>query len=377
MIQHHHMPRYRVSRLAKQISILTIAAVGIYGCTQEAPPQAAIPADVTYVPHQAPPKPLPDSALNPPGATSPGPYQDADIVQQPLPEQAEFLAAYAKVHQPRIAIYVNRTLQGQIIPPNPGGPVESTEHTQTSTGSVTVGGGSYDEHADAYGRDVQSNHSNFSSNGPATYTETNTHYLAPGEYDEAKANTLDYQAMEKILSDWLSCGGQVHLISSDYLAAQLSPEEMAALQEGKPIVMSDMAQKVGADVLIQVQAHPTNQTGALQVRLVAEAMNIRGGDQIGTAVVDVPLPLDKPQLNDYTRFIAAKLMVGMRGAWESYAANPPPPQQPGQAPPAAPPAATPVPQGNALPPVPPAAVAPAPQAAAPASQPTNTIDMIP
>jgi hypothetical protein len=168
---------------------------------------------------------------------------------------------------------------------------------------------------------------------------------------------------------------------------------MDALAQGKPVAMNDLAQKVGADVLVQVQARPTRQANGLQIRLVAEAMNIRGGEMIGNAVVDVPPPLDKPTVNEYTRFMARKLMTGMSGSWESYAANPPPaPAAPPPAvesaplppvplpaeaptpaplPPVPPPAAAPAPDAAPLPPVPP------PQSAAPQTQPAQRIDMIP
>lgn len=338
-------------------TVLCMGALAIGGCAQTPPPEAAVPVNpgANYVPTQAPPKPLPDSAM--PSAPSPGPYSDEPILQQRLPEEEYFVNAYDAVHQPRLAIYVNRTLTGQVISPNPGGPLESTEHTQSATGGVSVNSGDYSEHEDAYGRDVEHAHSGFSSTGPAEYTETTTTYLPPSDYDEADVRSLDYDAMEKILTDWMSCEGKVHIISSDYLGAQLSPDDMKALSEGRPIAMSSLAQKVGADVLIQVQAHPTRQAdGGLQVRLVAEAMNVRGGDSLATAVVDLPLPLEKMQLNQYTRFIAAKLMVGMAGAWDSISSNPPP----GPPPPLPPP-----PSRQGLPPVP------------PASQPSDQMNLIP
>jgi hypothetical protein len=336
-----------------QSALIGAVVVAAAGCAQEAPPEAAVPGNPgdNYVPHQAPPKPLPESAMNPPGESSPGPYNDEPILQQRLPEEQYFVDAYNKVHQPRIAVYVNRTLTGQVIPPNPGGPVVTEQHTQESTGSVNVSNGQNVEHDDAYGRDVQNGQSSFQSNGPAQYTQTDTTYLPPSEYDEADVKSLDYDAVEKILTDWMSCGGRVHMISPDYLAAQLSPADVEALSEGRPVAMNDLAQKVGADVLIHVQAHPTRQAnGGLQIRLVAEAMNVRGGDELGTAVVDIPLPLEKTQINDFTRFIAAKLMVGMAGAWNSYAGSPQPP------PPAEAPTPPPQPTGRApLPPVPPPA----------------------
>jgi hypothetical protein len=348
-----------------QSAAVGVVALALTGCAQEAPPESAVPMNPgdNYVPHQAAPKPLPESAVNPPGQPGPGPYNDEPILQQRLPAEQYFVDAYNKVHQPRIAVYVNRTLTGQVVPPNPGGPVVTEQHTQESTGSVNVSNGNYSEHEDAYGRDVERGHSNFQSNGPAQYTETNTTYLPPSEYDEADVKSLDYDAVERILSDWISCGGRVHMISPDYLTAQLSPADQEALSQGRPVAMTAVLDKLNADVLIQVQAHPTRQAnGGLQIRLVAEAMNTRGGDELGNAVVDIPLPLEKTQINDFTRFIAGKLMVSMAGAWDAYSGSPPPPPPPADI---APPARAP------LPPVPP----PAP--AAPATRPTEQMNVIP
>ncbi len=353
-----------------QCSALAVAIIA-GGCGQDAPPQSAVPINPGegYVPHDAPPKPMPDSATN--DQPGPGPYDDSAILQQRLPQEQEFLDAYVKVHTPRIAVYVNRTLTGQMIPPNPGGPTETDERTQHSTGGVNVTNSQFNEHDDAYSHDVQSGRTHFQSNGPAEYTETTTHYVAPSDIDEADARSLDYDALEKILTDWMSCDGRVHMISSDYIAAQMSPADLQAMSEGKAPALTNLGDKVGADVLIQVQAHPTRQSGALQIRLVAQAINVRGGDLIGTAVVDVPLPLDKPRINTYTRFIAAKLMDGMSGAWESYSGGPPPQST---VPPQAPPSSSlpPVQQQSSapLPAVPPASTPPA-------SQPSEQMNFIP
>jgi hypothetical protein len=70
--------------------------------------------------------------------------------------------------------------------------------------------------------------------------------------------------------------------------------------------------------LIQVSAHPTRQTqNGLEIRLVGEALNIKGGQQIARAVVDMPPPLDKSTLNRYTRFVARKMMMDMTQAWST------------------------------------------------------------
>src|SRR5206468_11140506 len=72
------------------------------------------------------------------------------------------------------------------------------------------------------------------------------------------------------------------------------------------------------------QAHPTRQAvdAPMNIRVIVEAMNTRGGQSLGRAVVDIPPPLDKPQINRFTRYLARKLMDDMTAAWLA----PPPPE---------------------------------------------------
>jgi hypothetical protein len=108
----------------------------------------------------------------------------------------------------------------------------------------------------------------------------------------------------------------VTVISPDLARQRLTDQQVRDLQSGRPQVLSEVAQQLSADVLIQVQAHPTRQTQeGLEIRLIAEAMNTRGGESIGRAVVDIPPPLTKPRINRYTRYIARKLMDDMTGSW--------------------------------------------------------------
>jgi predicted XRE-type DNA-binding protein len=70
------------------------------------------------------------------------------------------------------------------------------------------------------------------------------------------------------------------------------------------------------DVVIRTEAEPTGQYGDTdRIRLVAEALNTRDALSVGHAFVDVPLPLDKPHINEYTLYIARKLMDDMTAAW--------------------------------------------------------------
>jgi hypothetical protein len=74
---------------------------------------------------------------------------------------------------------------------------------------------------------------------------------------------------------------------------------------------------------VQVSARPTHQTPrGLEVRMVAEAINVQGGQSVGRAVVDMPPPLDKPRINKFTRFLARVLMDRMIGTWENMPPGP-------------------------------------------------------
>jgi hypothetical protein len=248
------------------------------------------------------------------------PFDDAPLISQRAPEEPAFVDAYRRVGSPRITLFVNRTLEGKIIP------VNQSER------------GAHD-------------------------------YLQRGQYDDAQASALDYQAIETIMTDWLAANGQVTIISPTMARQRLTDQQVKELQAGRHEALSEIAQQLGADVLIQVQAHPTKQTqNGLEVRLVAEAMNTKGGQSIGRAVVDALPPLEKTQINKYTRYLARKLMDDMTMTWSA----PPPPNDPAHQPPA--PRTDVPPSRTEVPPPPPMRVAPpasheAPPPAPPSTQP--------
>lgn len=300
------------------------------GCQDAPPPRVAVPPpDAQPLVRQSEPmKPLPAPE---PAPEPQSPYYDEPLVWQRPPEQAPFVDAYRRVGEPHLVVFVNRTLEGSIIPVATDVPLSSVETK------------------------------NVNSQGKTTYREKTDVYLRAGQYDEASAKSIDYEAIETILTDWLSCNGAVTLVSPDMAHQRLTDQQVQELQSGRPQALSEIAQQLNADVLIQVQAHPTRQTDqGLGVRLIAEALNTHGGASIGRAVVDIPPPLSKTQINRYTRYIARKLMDDMTGTW----LNVPPGR-----PPAAADAPNPPPT-NAPPPDAAPQPAPAPSAPAPAAKPT-------
>jgi len=265
-----------VRKLALALLIIFAAAIQ-FGCRDNSP-------EVQRVPTPAPgrdtwrneydrtkPLPGPDETVQS-GST---PFHDDPLVVDIPPEAKAFVDTYKQVGKPRIVVFVNRGLDGQILP-------------------VT---------------------------DPGRYHTANEIYLRPGQYDETRAKQIDYEMLELLLADWMSADNQVTIISPQTVHRQLTEQEQRDLQAGKPAALGELGKRLDADVLIQVQAKPTRQTyEGLEVRVIAEAINIKGGESLARAAVDVQPPLDKIQTNHSTRFLARKLMDGMTNTWATPAA---------------------------------------------------------
>lgn len=318
--------RSRIMTLSVALAAGAIAQAAGVGCSNrrepEPMPRSRIPERAPRVPlrEREEDKPLPDGAR---GSQIPAPpYDDVPLVNQQPPEQRAFVEAYAGVGRPRIMVFVNRTLEGDIVPVNPQAPYVSVERSRTSRGDVRIDSRDTRRRDDFYrGRDDRDFESRFESRGPSEVRDRVEVYLRPGQYDEVNARALDYEAMENILADWLAADGRVEIVSPVMARQRLTEEQVKDLQAGRPQASGEIARQLDADVLVQIQARPTRQTlRGLEVRVIAEAINVgRGGQSIARAVVEVPPPLDKPQLNKYTRFLARKLMDGMTGSWEAMA----------------------------------------------------------
>ena len=327
--------RSQCPRPAALLAAVSVAALGTVGCVEhdrDPNPNAGLPP-VQVVDTRVDPqvnKPLP-----PQGGTTgdlPPAFADPALVRQELPEEPRYAQAYAAIGRPRLVVFVNRTVAGELVPVAPAAPAVSR---------VDVTGG---------------------------YGDRTAVYLQPGQYDEADARSIDYELIENLLADELSADGRVSMVAPLAARQRLGDAEVRDIQAGRPQMLGEVATRLNADVLVQVTAHPSRQTAdGLCIRLVAEAVNTHGGQAIAFAAVDVPPPLTKQTLNDYTRFAARKLMDGMSGSWEAMGtpaqtatgSPPPPPTQmaspsPAEAvpppavavqhvPPAAPPVAEPVP----------------------------------
>ena len=291
-----------ILRPVRLLGPVGLIALGV-GCQYDdrtPPPPLALPVyRVDAAPPRYLPKPLPEPTRD---ELPPPPFEDGPIVTQRITEARAFVDAYNMVGRPRIVVFVNRTLEGDVIPSTPAGDVRTrTEHVQRSPFGVS--------------------------------RETTETVLRPGEYDEVAARSVDYAALEAKLAEWLSADGQVRVVSPSVVREKLTDEEIRRLQQGRPRQLADVAKNLNADILVQVQARPTRQTPqGLEIRLIAEAVNIgptQTGESIGHVVARVQPPLDSETINGATRFVARKLMMDMANAWIA-----PGPGEPGTAPPA-------------------------------------------
>jgi hypothetical protein len=181
------------------------------------------------------------------------PFYDEPLVTQRTPEQSSFEQAYRGVGRPRMMVFVNRSPEGEV----------------RGTGDAHVG-------------------------------------------------SIDYTAMENILTDFLACQGAVEIISPTAARRRMTDAQAREMGSTRPQAMRDVAQQLDTDVLVYVTAQPTRQApDGMEVRLVGEALNVKGGQQVARAVVDVPPPLEKATLNRYTRFMARTLMMDMTQTWTS------------------------------------------------------------
>jgi hypothetical protein len=195
-------------------------------------------------------------------------------------------------------------------------PALTVEQRREATGAVRIEDREIETRRGPWQDDRRERVDRFEADGPVEYRETTQVFLRPGEYDEVAARAIDYQAMEAIMLDWISANGQVQVISPTMARGRLTDEQIGELQAGRPRVLAEVARELDTDVLVQVQARPTRQTPAgMEVRVIAEAISLQGGQSIARAIVDIPPPLDKIQLNVYTRFLARKLMDDMAATW--------------------------------------------------------------
>jgi hypothetical protein len=122
--------------------------------------------------------------------------------------------------------------------------------------------------------------------------------------------------IEASIVQYFDNSGKVRVQDSESARAKLTREQVLRLENGDPAANTLLATELQADVLIRVTAKPTLQSsGGPAIRLLAKAVSTTDARNLGTATVDMPLPMSKPNINEYTRYLSGQLMGQMALKW--------------------------------------------------------------
>src|SRR5262249_16088874 len=151
----------------------------------------------------------------------------------------DFLRVYRDVGRPRIVVIANRSLSGELL---------------SVKDAAAVGGA------------VES--------APKS-----------GEIDSSSATKFDIPRYEAHLSNCVANDAQRTTVASGSARESVSETQAKDLEAGKVDVLSDLADKVNADILVQVQARPQRISG--DVRVTAVAIDIRRREALTRESIDV------------------------------------------------------------------------------------------
>jgi hypothetical protein len=134
----------------------------------------------------------------------------------------------------------------------------------------------------------------------------------------------DYAMVEASLIRYMDNSGRIQISDSDAARARLSREQVLRIENGDPAAARLLASELQQDVLIQVSGSPTQQASSGQpaIRLVAKAVSTTDARILANAFVDMALPAGKTNINSYTGYLASELMGQMAHKWTQPQADP-------------------------------------------------------
>ncbi len=134
--------------------------------------------------------------------------------------------------------------------------------------------------------------------------------------DVIGATPDDYALIETSVVEYFDNSGKVVIQDADAARAKLDRERTLRIENGDPAAIRLLATELQQDILIHITATPTNQSSFGQaVRMTAKAVSTTDGRILGTAFVDMPLPLSKSHVNVATRYLSEQLMGAMSRKW--------------------------------------------------------------
>ena len=126
----------------------------------------------------------------------------------------------------------------------------------------------------------------------------------------------DYQAVEMSITQYFNNSGKVDVRDSEAARAKLDREQVLRIENGDSAANRLLATEHLADVIVHITASPTTQSAyGRAVRLNAKAVGTTDGRLLGVCSLDLPLPLTRPIINDFTRHMTEELMKQMAIKW--------------------------------------------------------------
>jgi hypothetical protein len=289
-------------------------------CRAEPPARVVVPGPEdpgAYQPLPMP-KPLP---MEPPPPPQGQPMPNASIRNEDA-----FLQAYAARRNPRMMVFVNRTIAGDAKDgPNE---VQRIEERHSATGAVDVKsqdtrsssaqstGAGYGGASASNSHSRETSGSSFTSQGPADYSKTTSVKVAQDKYDSIGASNADYEMIEVSLVKYFDNSGKVQIQDAEAARMKLDREKVLRIENGDPAAVRLLATELGQDILIRVTAEPTSHSDkGPAVRILAKSVSTTDARMLGMASVDMPLPMSKQNINVYTRYLAGELMGEMTKKW--------------------------------------------------------------
>ena len=126
----------------------------------------------------------------------------------------------------------------------------------------------------------------------------------------------DFDAIQISVIEYLNANGQVDIQDPSMAQKVLARESFLRLENGDPRVLPLLKQQLKTDVLIEIQAAPTQQASyGNAVRLLAQAVSTTDARVLAATYVDMPLPASKTNINIYTGYLADKIMQKLTAVW--------------------------------------------------------------
>jgi hypothetical protein len=289
------------------------------------PPPDYIPGQ-PYQPMQPMQPGMPGQPM--PGQPMGGQPMQPGVLNRSIPNEDIFVQAYAAHRNPRIMVFVNRTITGQQLPKDGLEELMRVEEKQRATGALSVQSNaasntnSQSTSTGYSGSSASNSNTNsntagsFSSNGPAEYTKVTSTKKQAEKYDQVGASADDYQLIEASIVKYFDNSGKVTIEDAEAARAKLDRDKVLRIENGDPAAERLLATELQQDILIRVTATPTSHASVgPAVRLMAKAVSTTDARSLGTAFVDMPLPMTKTNINIYTGYLSSELMGEIAKKW--------------------------------------------------------------